>query len=208
MAGWNVRQSEIAGTALSTTSLAVVYAVLVETGLAANRLGKILMAATFVTDFSTALALSVLFARPSAYLALFVVVSALVIAVMMVLQRPFFARYGARVIEPEIKGAFLALFVLMWAADLAESHAVLPAFLLGLAVSDVFKRHPEEQRRFRIVSFAFLTPIFFLKGGLNVDVRQLAASAWLLFAFLIVKIATKFLGVLPAALRFVRPHAV
>lgn len=208
VAGWNVRQSEIAGTALSTTSLAVVYAVLVETGLAANRLGKILMAATFITDFSTALALSVLFTQPSAYLAMFAVVSALVIAVMMALQRPFFARYGARVIEPEIKGAFLALFILMWAADLAESHAVLPAFLLGLAVSDVFKRHHEEQRRFRIVSFAFLTPIFFLKGGLNVDVRQLAAGTWLLFAFLIVKIATKFLGVLPAALRFVRPHAV
>src|SRR5881396_3289422 len=166
------------------------------------------MAATFVTDLGTAIALSVLFLRPSAYLALFAFVSALVIAVMIVLQRPFFARYGARVIEPEIKGAFLALFLLMWAADMAQSHAVLPAFLLGLAVSDVFKRHPEEQRRFRIVSFAFLTPTFFLKGGLNVDVRQLAAGVWLLFAFLFVKIATKFLGVFPAALRFVRPHAV
>ncbi len=208
VAGWNIRQSEIAGVALSTTSLAVVYAVLVETGLAASRLGKILMAATFVTDLGTAIALSVLFLRPSAYLALFVVVSVLVILLMLAFQRPFFQRYGARVIEPEIKGAFLALFVLMWAADLAESHAVLPAFLLGLAVSDVFKRHPEEQRRFRIVAFAFLTPIFFLKGGLNVDVRQLAAGVWLLFAFLFVKIATKFLGVLPAALRFVRPHAV
>ena len=208
VAGWNIRQSEIAGVALSTTSLAVVYAVLVETGLAASRLGKILMAATFVTDLGTAIALSALFLRPSAYLALFVVVSVFVILVMIAFQRPFFQRYGARVIEPEIKGAFLALFVLMWAADLAQSHAVLPAFLLGLAVSDVFKRHPEEQRRFRIVAFAFLTPIFFLKGGLNVDVRQLAAGVWLLFAFLFVKIATKFLGVLPAALRFVRPHAV
>ena len=208
VAGWNIRQSEIAGVALSTTSLAVVYAVLVETGLAASRLGKILMAATFVTDLGTAIALSVLFLRPSAYLALFVVVSVFVILVMIAFQRPFFQRYGARVIEPEIKGAFLALFVLMWAADMAQSHAVLPAFLLGLAVSDVFKRHPEEQRRFRIVAFAFLTPIFFLKGGLNVDVRQLAAGVWLLFAFLFVKIATKFLGVLPAALRFVKPHAV
>ena len=208
VAGWNIRQSEIAGVALSTTSLAVVYAVLVETGLAASRLGKILMAATFVTDLATAVALSVLFLRPSAYLALFVAVSVLVILLMLAFQRPFFQRYGARVIEPEIKGAFLALFVLMWAADMAQSHAVLPAFLLGLAVSDVFKRHPEEQRRFRIVAFAFLTPIFFLKGGLNVDVRQLAAGVWLLFAFLFVKIATKFLGVLPAALRFVRPHAV
>jgi Kef-type K+ transport system membrane component KefB len=208
VAGWDVHQAEIAGIALSTTSLAVVYAVLVETGLAATELGKILMAATFITDLGTAVALSVLFVRPSGYLALFVIVSVLVIVVMVAVQRSFFTRYGARVIEPEIKGAFLALFVLMWTADLAESHAVLPAFLLGLAVSDVFKRHPEEQRRFRIVSFAFLTPIFFLKGGLNVDIRQLAAGTWLLVAFLLVKVATKFAGVLPAALRYVRPYAV
>lgn len=208
VAGWNLPQAEIAGIALSTTSLAVVYAVLVETGLAASDLGKILMAATFITDLGTALALSVLFVRPTPYLALFIVVSVLVILVMMAGQRPFFSRYGSRVIEPEIKGAFLALFVFMWTADLADSHAVLPAFLLGLAVSDVFKRHPEEQRRFRVVSFAFLTPIFFLKGGLNVDAGQLAAGAWLLGAFLVVKVAAKFAGVLPVALRYVRPHAI
>jgi Kef-type K+ transport system membrane component KefB len=208
VAGWDLRQSEIAGIALSTTSLAVVYAVLVETGLTATDLGKILMAATFITDLGTAVALSILFIQPSGSLVLFVIVSGLVIIAMTVLQRPFFARYGARVIEPEIKGAFLALFVLMWVADRAQSHAVLPAFLLGLAVSDVFKRHPEEQRRFRVVSFAFLTPIFFLKGGLNVDAGQLAAGVWLLLAFLLVKVAAKFIGVLPLALRYVRPHAI
>jgi Kef-type K+ transport system membrane component KefB len=208
VAGWTLAQSEIAGIALSTTSLAVVYAVLVETGLTRTELGKILMAATFVTDLGTAIALSVLFIRPTPYLALFVGVSVLVIVVMVGLQRPFFTRYGARVIEPEIKGAFLALFVLMWTADLAQSHAVLPAFLLGLAVSDVFQRHPEEQRRFRVVSFAFLTPIFFLKGGLNVDAREAVAGAGLLGAFFLVKVAAKFAGVLPVALRYVRPHAM
>ena len=208
VAGWSVPQAEIAGIALSTTSLAVVYAVLVETGLTTSELGKILMAATFVTDMGTALALSVLFIQPTRYLVLFIIVSVLVVAIMAGFQRPFFARYGARVIEPEIKGAFLALFVLMWAADLAHSHAVLPAFLLGLSVADVFKRHPEEQRRFRVVSFAFLTPIFFLKGGLNVDLKYLATGAGLLGLFLAVKIVTKFAGVLPAALRYVRPYAV
>src|SRR5439155_5672926 len=59
--GWNHRQAEIAGIALSTTSLAVVYAVLVETGLNQTVIGKRLMAATFVTDFGTAAALSILF---------------------------------------------------------------------------------------------------------------------------------------------------
>ena len=75
---------------------------------------------------------------------------------MSILQRPFFARYGGRVIEPEIRGAIFALLLLMWTADLAKSHAVLPAFLLGLALSGTFKRHPEQQRRFRVVAFSFL----------------------------------------------------
>src|SRR6266540_4822987 len=144
VAGWDLRQAEIAGVALSTTSLAVVYAVLVETGLTKSEIGKVIMAATFVTDLGTAIALSLLFIQPTPYLALFVGVSVAVIVVMTVLQRPFFERYGDRVIEPEIKGAFFALFLLMWVAQLAQSHAVLPAFLLGLAVARIFQGHPEQ----------------------------------------------------------------
>src|SRR2546426_1598855 len=79
VAGWDVRQSEIAGVALSTTSLAVVYAVLVETGLTETEIGKIIMAATFVTDLGTASALSVLFIQPTANLLLFVVASVVIV---------------------------------------------------------------------------------------------------------------------------------
>lgn len=207
VAGWNTEQSLIAGIALSTTSLAVVYAVLVETGLNRTEIGKVIMAATFVTDLGTVLALTLLFAQPSPFLALFLVVSAVVIAVMLGLQRWFFRRYGDRVIEPEIKGAFAVLFLLMWVADLAGSHAVLPAFLLGLAVARVFQRHPEEQRRFRVVAFSLLTPFFFFKGGLAVDLGALAAALPLLGGFFIVKVALKFAGVMPVALRYLRPHA-
>jgi len=207
VAGWDARQAEIAGVALSTTSLAVVYAVLVETGLTKTEIGKIIMASTFVTDLGTALALSALFIQPTVYFALFVVVSIVVIVVMRVLQRWFFARYGDRVIEPEIKGAFAVLFLLMWVADLAKSHAVLPAFLLGLAVASVFQRHPEEHRRFRVVAFALLTPFFFFKGGLNVSLAALASAVPLLVGFFVVKLALKFLGVYPVALRYLRPHA-
>jgi Kef-type K+ transport system membrane component KefB len=58
--GWTWQAAQICGVALSTTSLAVVYAVLVETGLTHTTLGKIIMASTFVTDFGTAAALSLL----------------------------------------------------------------------------------------------------------------------------------------------------
>jgi len=149
----------------------------------------------------------VLFIEPTPCLLLFAAVSIAGIAGMVILQPWFFARYGNRVIEPEIKGAFAVLFLLMWTADLAKSHAVLPAFLLGLSVARVFQQYREEQKRFRVVAFSLLTPFFFLKGGMSVNVGSLVASAPLVLAFLAVKLVCKFIGVFPVALRYVSPHA-
>jgi Kef-type K+ transport system membrane component KefB len=205
--GWSPRAALIVGTALSTTSLAVVYAVLVETGLTHTTLGKVIMASTFVTDFGTALALSILFIEPSIWLLPFVGVSAAIILLMRVLQPWFFARYGNRVIEPELKGAFAALFVLMYFAEKAQSHAVLPAFILGLGLAKILARHREEQRRFRVVAFAFLTPFFFLKSGMNVSLGDVGANLGLVAAFFLAKLGTKFLGVYPTARRYLREHA-
>jgi Kef-type K+ transport system membrane component KefB len=174
--GWDWKAAQICGVALSTTSLAVVYAVLVETGLTHTTLGKIIMAATFVTDFGTALALSLLFIHPTWWLIPFLLVSAGIIIGMPRLQPWFFPRYGDRVIEPEIKGAFAALLVMMYFADRAQSHAVLPAFILGLAVAKILHAHREEQRRFRVVTFALLTPFFFIKSGMNVSLKAVGAQ--------------------------------
>ena len=205
---WTNQASQIAGVALSTTSLAVVYAVLVETGLTHAPIGKLIMAATFVTDLGTALALSLLFIRPTWWIIPFVLVSAGLIVGMPRMKPWFFSRYGNRVIEPEIKGAFAALLVLMYFAYLAESHAVLPAFLLGLAVAKIFHRHREEQRRFRIVTFAMLTPFFFIKSGLNVSLGLVWVNVGLLLTLLIVKLATKFIGVYTFAKRYVPENAM
>lgn len=206
--GWPPTAAQIAGVALSTTSLAVVYAVLVETGLTHTPLGKLIMASTFVTDFGTAAALSALFIRPTWWLVPFAAASVLVVWGMRALQPWFFGRYGARVIEPEIKGAFAALLVLMFFAERAQSHAVLPAFVLGLALAPVFHRQPDLQRRFRVVAFAVLTPFFFLKGGMNVSLALVWANLGLLLLLLGVKQATKFAGVYPLARRYVPGDAM
>ena len=206
--GWTTPAAQIAGVALSTTSLAVVYAVLVETGLTHTALGKLIMAATFVTDFGVALALAALFIRPTWWLVPFLGVSIVVIWVMVALQPWFFARYGERVIEPEIKGAVAALLVLMFFAERAQSHAVLPAFVLGLALASIFHRHPELQRRFRVLAFALLTPFFFLKGGMNVSLALVWANLGLLALLFALKQLTKFVGVYPLATRYVPADAM
>jgi Kef-type K+ transport system membrane component KefB len=206
--GWPTPAAQIAGVALSTTSLAVVYAVLVETGLTHTALGKLIMASTFVTDFGTAVALAALFVRPTWWLLPFIGASVLIIWAMVALQPWFFRRYGQRVIEPEIKGAFAALLVLMFLAELAQSHAVLPAFVLGLALAPIFHAHVELQRRFRVIAFGLLTPFFFLKGGMNVSLALVWANVGLLIALFAVKQVTKVVGVYPLARRYVPADSV
>jgi Kef-type K+ transport system membrane component KefB len=198
---WSGRASLIAGTALSTTSLAVVYAVLVERDLTDTRIGKLLMSATFVTDVCTALALSAIFIKPNLWFPVFLVVSVGVILLLPRIAPWFFAHYGDRVIEPEIKLVFACLLVLMVLANLAHGHAVLPAFVLGLAMSRHFAEHREEQKRLRVVAFAFLTPFFFLKGGLNVSLGAVVANLGVLGALLAAKMVPKIGFVLPLARR-------
>jgi Kef-type K+ transport system membrane component KefB len=205
--GWTLKQAEIAGIALSTTSLAVVYAVLVETGLNQEVVGKRLMSATFVTDFGTAAALSLLFIKPNVWIIPFVVASVLLIVVLPRIAPWFFGRYGDRVIEPEIKLVFASLLVLMWLGDRAHSHAVLPAFVLGLALANHYVQHRQEQQRLRVVAFAFLTPLFFLKGGMNVSLSAVWANLGILALLFAAKMVPKLVGVYPLARRFTAPHA-
>jgi Kef-type K+ transport system membrane component KefB len=123
---WSTRASLIAGTALSTTSLAVVYAVLFERGLTDTGIGKLLMSATFVTDLCTALALSAIFIKPNIWFPVFLAVSLSLIIVLPRIAPWFFGRYGDRVIEPEIKLVFLCLLVLMVLADTSNGTRCCP----------------------------------------------------------------------------------
>jgi Kef-type K+ transport system membrane component KefB len=204
---WTRRQAEIGGLALSTTSLAVVYAVLVETGLSGELVGKRLMSATFVTDIATVTGLTVLFITPTIWVVPFVVVSIVMIFGLPRLSTGFFGRYGNRVIEPEIKLVFACLFLLMWLGTKANSQAALPVFVLGLAMSSFYDSHRVEQERLRVVAFAFLTPFFFLKGGMNVSTSALWANLGVLLVLLLAKMVPKLAGVYPLARRYTSPHA-
>jgi Kef-type K+ transport system membrane component KefB len=207
MLDWSLKAALIAGTALSTTSLAVVYAVLVETGLNATKIGKLIMSACFVTDMGTALALSAIFIKPNGWFPLFLVVSIALIVALPNISPWFFRRYGDRVIEPEIKLVFLCLFALMVVADAAKGHAVLPAFILGLVMARHYQQHRLEQERLRVVAFAFLTPFFFLRGGLNVSLGAVFANLGLLALLFAAKMVPKVGLILPLARRAVPEHA-
>ena len=201
------KASLIAGTALSTTSLAVVYAVLVERGLTTTNVGKLLMSATFVTDLCTAIALSAIFIKPNIWFPVFLVVSLALVVALPRIAPPFFRRYGDRVIEPEIKLVFAVLLILMVLADASNGHAVLPAFVLGLVMSRHYAEHRSEQQRLRVVAFAFLTPFFFIKGGLNVSLSAVFSNIGTLAVLLLAKMLPKLAFIYPLARRAIPRHA-
>jgi Kef-type K+ transport system membrane component KefB len=195
--GWPWPEAQIAGIALSTTSVAVVYAVMVETGYNRTELGKIILAACFINDIGTVLALGLVFANYNVYLVLFAVATVVAMAVLPRIVPWLFERIGGRASEPEIKFIFLVLFVLGGLAHLGKSEAVLPAYLIGMALAPFFLKQKELQVRMRAICFAFLTPFYFLKAGSLIDAHTLLSGAGLIAMFLAIKMITKFAGILP-----------
>ena len=196
-AGWTRDAAYIAGIALSTTSVAVVYAVMIETQLNRTELGKLILAACFVTDFGTVLALGIIFANFNGWLALFVGVTAVVLWYLPRLTRFVIRSVGHRVSEPEVKFVFLILFLLGGLAQVAKSEAVLPAYLVGLVIAGVFVRDRVLMDRMRTIAFTLLTPMYFIKAGLYVSLRAVAAGALLIVVFLAVKMLAKLIGIWP-----------
>jgi Kef-type K+ transport system membrane component KefB len=204
--GWTYQAALICGIALSTTSVAVVYAVMVETGLSSTSLGKMILAACFVTDFGTVLALGIFFADFNRWLIVFVAVLAVVLRFLPQLLRSAISTFGSRrVSEPEVKFLFLVLFFLGGLATTARSEAVLPAYLAGLIVAGVFLEDRVLVNRMRSIAFTMLTPFYFIKAGLFVSLPAVATNAGLILALLAIKLAAKFVGVWPVARAFHLP---
>jgi len=127
--GWDTHASKIAGVALSTTSVAVVYAVMVESGLSSSRLGQAILAACFITDLGTVVALGLLFTGFSMKVFWFTVILIVTVFFVTPIATKVFEWYGGRVSEPEIKFIFLILLALAYLAVISGSEAVLPAYI-------------------------------------------------------------------------------
>src|SRR6202043_534443 len=198
--GWELHQAQIAGIALSTTSVAVVYAVMIEGGFSDTAMGKMILAACFITDLGTVLALGGLFATYNLWLLIFIVVMLVTLWFMPAWTRGIINKFGAtRVSEPEVKFIFFILFFLGGLATTAKSEAVLPAYLVGLVVAGVFLRDKTLVRRMRSIAFAVFTPFYFIKAGLYVSLPALWTSLLVISVFLALKMVTKIVGVFPLA---------
>jgi len=199
LAHWDYNAAKIAGIAMSTTSVAVVYAVMIESGLAGTGFGQLILAACFITDLGTVVALGLLFANVNAWLALFAGVSIVVIALAPRFVPNLYIMMGDRVSEPGARFLFLIIFALSGLATLANSEGVLPAYFLGFSCAGFLLSHTEFSRGLRRTTMSLLTPFYFIKAGTFVSLAQAAAAGWAIAAFFVVKVVAKAITVFPAA---------
>src|SRR6267143_2932694 len=204
--GWEVMPSWLAGVAMSTTSVAVVYAVMLEYGFNVTDYGKTVLAACFITDLGTVVALGLIFAPFTLKTLLFVGAMVAVGVTLPWLTPRFFRRYGGRASEIEAKFLLLALFALGALAGWADSEAVLPAYVLGMALAGSVGRDHALVRRLRTLCFGLLTPFYFIRAGSFLSLPALAAAPGAFLVMLVTKVTAKIAGVYPVTQAFSAPR--
>ena len=206
--GWDTRASLLAGIAMSTTSVAVVYAVMLEFGFNRTDYGKLVLAACFITDLGTVIGLGLIFAPFTLKTVAFVGgLGALALAMPWLTPR-FLRRFGGRPAELETKFLLVVLLGMGALAGWAGSEAVLPAYVIGLLLAGTVGKDHALVRRLRTLTLGLLTPFYFLRAGSLVSVPALVAAPAAFLAMLLIKIASKCAGVYPVTQAFGSPRKV
>ena len=189
--------SWLCGVALSTTSMAVVYAVMLETGFNKTEFGKGILASCFITDLGTVIALGLLFAPFTYKTLLFIAGSVAVLASLPAMTAWLTRHYAHRTAAIRTKWIMLILFGLGALALWSGSEAVLPAYLAGMVLAGSAARDAHWIRRLRTLTVGFLTPFYFLRAGTLVSLPALLAAPVVFLALLRGKVASKIFGLYP-----------
>ncbi len=202
--GWNTQASLLCGVALSTTSMAVVYAVMLDTGFNRTEFGKGILGACFINDLGTVIALGLLFAPFTYKTIVFVVVTAFVLILLPALSRWLTRKYAHRTAAIRTKWIILVLFGLGALALWSGSEAVLPAYLIGMVLAEFSNGDVMWVRRLRTLVVGFLTPFYFLRAGTFVSLPALISSPLVFLLLFGGKVISKIFGLYPVVGRFRR----
>jgi len=195
---WAIMPSWLCGVALSTTSVAVVYAVMLELGFNVTEYGKAILAACFINDLGTVIALGLIFSPFTVKTLIFLVVSVVVFVLLPFLTPRFFKKYGGRVSELEAKYILFFLFAMGGLALWAGSEPVLPAYMIGMVLAGTVGKDHSLIRRLRTLTFGLLTPFYFIRAGSFVSVTALIAAPATLLILFAAKSTFKAVTVYPA----------
>lgn len=195
--GWSFESSLLAGVALSTTSMAVVYAVMIEYGFNKTKYGKGILGACFVNDLGTVIALGIIFSPFTYKTIIFIVVLIVAFIAMPVITARLTKIYGHRTAAIRTKWILFVLFALGSLALWSGSEAVLPAYILGMVLASSVAKDEFFMRRLRTLTIGFLTPIYFLRAGFLVSLPAIFLAPLPFIILFGGKVITKIFGLYP-----------
>lgn len=203
--GWELRASLLCGIALSTTSMAVVYAVMLEYGFNKTEYGKGILGACFINDLGTVIGLGLIFA-PFTYKTLILIAVIIILIFILPTITNFIIKHFAYK-TAAIRTKWI-LFVLLSMGILAlwsDSEPVLPAYIIGMLLAKTMEKDGHFVRRLRTLTVGFLTPLYFLRAGALMSIPALISAPVIFILLFTGKIVSKIFGLYPS-IRFFRHH--
>jgi glutathione-regulated potassium-efflux system ancillary protein KefC len=200
--GWGLQASLLCGIALSTTSMAVVYAVMLEYGFNKTEFGKGILGSCFVNDLGTVIGLGLIFA-PFTYKTLIFISVIIVLIFILPWITDFLIKHFAYK-TAAIRAKWI-LFVLLSMGVLAlwsGSEPVLPAYIIGMLLAKTMEKDGHFVRRLRTLTVGFLTPLYFLRAGALVSIPALVAAPVIFIVLFAGKVVSKIFGLYPVIRNF------
>ncbi len=195
--GWSWPASCIASVALSTASVSITYTFLLEMGLNDTAFGKSILAASWVNNLVTVIALGAIFAPFSIRTLTFVGALAVLCVFLPFLSSKFFGRLRGRAGEPDVRYLLFLLFGLGGMAAWAGGEPVLPAYMLGMVLAGLVGRNASLISHLKVLTFGLFTPFYFLRAGAQMSIPALASAPLLFSLLLAAKLGAKLAGVMP-----------
>lgn len=201
---WDWKASLLTGIALSTTSMAVVYAVMLEYGFNKTEFGKGVLGSCFVNDLGTVLALGLIFSPFTHKTVIFILISILAFIIMPFITSILTHFYGFKTAAIRTKWILFVLFSLGALAIWSGSEAVLPAYIAGMVLAGTVSRDLFFIRRIRTLTIGFLTPFYFLRAGILVSIPSILKAPLIFLILLSGKVISKIFGLYPVIKQFRR----
>jgi Kef-type K+ transport system membrane component KefB len=200
--GWSLQASLLCGIALSTTSMAVVYAVMLEYGFNKTEFGKGVLGACFINDLGTVIALGLIFAPFTYKTFIFIGATIILILFLRPMTNYIIKRFAYKTAAIRAKWVIFILLFMGVLALWSGSEPVLPAYIIGMVLARTMEKDGHFVRRLRTLTIGFLTPLYFLRAGALVSLPALLAAPVIFLLLFTGKVISKIFGLYPAIQNF------
>lgn len=188
--GYSSREALLASIGTATTSVAVVYAIIRRRAISRLPMGQLVLATAMVADVTSILVFVLIETGLTVHVIVYFI--GVFIAVLILSRFLEWVAGGEHEVELRLILSFLTAAALV--SEYMGAHAILFAFLLGVATRKTISRHRLLNDKLSALTFGLLAPIFFVDAGLHAAPEHFILYAELALLLTVVTLPSKILA--------------